>query len=41
MDKYEYYVAYDEKSFDSRSDCEDYELNKLKECIGKKKKFVF
>lgn len=36
MDKYEYYVAYDGKSFDRCSDCEDYELNKLKECIGKK-----
>ena len=36
MNKYEYYVAYDGKSFDCRSDCEDYELNKLKECIDKK-----
>ena len=36
MDKYEYYVAYDGKSFDCCSDCEDYELNKLKECIDKK-----
>lgn len=36
MDKYEYYVAYDGKSFDCCSDCEDYELNKLKECIKKK-----
>lgn len=36
MDKYEYYVAYDGKNFDCRSDCEDYELNKLKECVEKK-----
>lgn len=36
MDKYEYYVAYDGKSFDCCSDCEDYELNKLKECVKKK-----
>lgn len=36
MNKYEYYVAYDGKSFDCCSDCEDYELNKLKECIDKK-----
>lgn len=36
MDKYEYYVAYDGKSFDSRCDCEDYEMNKLKEYVAKK-----
>lgn len=36
MDKYEYYVAYDGKNFDSRSDCEDYEMNKLKEYVAKK-----
>lgn len=36
MNKYEYYVAYDGKSFDSRSDCEDYEMNKLKEYVAKK-----
>lgn len=36
MDKYEYYVAYDGKSFDCRSDCEDYEMNKLKEYVAKK-----
>ena len=36
MDKYEYYVAYDGKSLDSRFDCEDYELNKLKEHVKKK-----
>ena len=36
MNKYEYYVAYDGKSFDYRSDCEDYELNKLKEYVSKK-----
>lgn len=36
MDKYEYYVAYDGKSFDCRSDCEDYEINKLKEYVAKK-----
>lgn len=36
MDKHEYYIAYDGKSFDCCSDCEDYELNKLKECIDKK-----
>ena len=36
MNKYEYYVAYDGKSFDCRSDCEDYELNKLREHLDKK-----
>lgn len=36
MNKYEYYVAYDGKSFDCRSDCEDYEMNKLKEYVAKK-----
>lgn len=36
MNKYEYYVAYDGKSFDSRSDCELYEVNKLKEYVAKK-----
>ena len=36
MNKYEYYVAYDGKSFDSRCDCELYEVNKLKEYVAKK-----
>ena len=36
MNKYEYYVAYDGKSFDCCSDCEDYEMNKLKEYVAKK-----
>lgn len=36
MDKYEYYVAYDGKRFDCLSDCEDYELNKLREYLDKK-----
>ena len=36
MNKYECYVAYDGKSFDSRCDCELYEVNKLKEYVAKK-----
>jgi len=36
MNKYEYYVAYDGKSFDSRCDCELYEVNKLKEYVANK-----
>ena len=35
MDKYEYYIAYDGKIFDCCSDCKDYEMSKLKECVSK------